>query len=589
MAKRIFALAALMLIMGAAFFVFRGKAAWPLTEPQRSFVLTRGTHFLIDGRPFRFVGANVPIIPGQMANTASAGIKVVRIWALGEGELRDKDRIPDPPGQPPTYPYRWTPDHWNEEAFRQLDRMMVDAANHGVRVQICLTNWWRDTGGVTQYLLWAGIKGADDDNYPYGINFERAMLFYTNEETRRMYREHVERIATRRNHITGILYRDDPTIFGWELINEAQAVTGRWAERRAWIQEMSAYLKSLDPNHLVSPGDWGYRSTVERREWITDHRLPNIDYCDVHIYPTDDEDSFVSSPADLREFIDNRANAALMVNKPLVFGEFGMGPEGYNKASQVDWFRSYLEENVRAGAGGAMFWILTPNAKRRYSVTFTDRDRQLRQEIGRAAWLFETYKAANAPPGIADPRRYLVPHQTTMARSANDPKIVPKTILREDRSLLYRFMPSMAASGQFEKLGEGTGYIGGSGVGYFEYLVPGREDRRRVSQIIVRAHIQPVVPTDARPEDIKTRVTLSINGRDVGSRLIPVESSKQPLVQEWRVDNFWVRLRAMRGLPIGIRFTVTAEADWPYGVNISTWPEGYSAGETTPVEVEISH
>jgi len=176
-----------------------------------------------------------------------------------------------------------------------------------------------------------------------------------------------------------------------------------------------------------------------------------------------------------------------------------------------------------------------------------------------------------------------------MARSANDPKIVPKTILREDRSLLYRFMPSMAASGQFEKLGEGSGYIWGSGVGYFEYLVPGREDRRRVSQIIVRAHIQPVVPTDARPEDIKTRVTLSINGRDVGSRLIPVESSKQPLVQEWRVDNFWVRLRAMRGLPIGIRFTVTAEADWPYGVNISTWPEGYSAGETTPVEVEISH
>src|SRR5882724_9191725 len=152
MAKRIIALAALVLIMGAAFFVFRGKAAWQRTEPQKSFVQTRGTHFVIDGRPFRFVGANVPIIPGQMANAASTGIKVVRIWALGEGEPRDKDRIPDLPGQPPTYPYRWTPDHWNEEAFLQLDRMVGDATSHNVLVQICLTNWWRDTGGVTQYL-----------------------------------------------------------------------------------------------------------------------------------------------------------------------------------------------------------------------------------------------------------------------------------------------------------------------------------------------------------------------------------------------------------------------------------------------------
>ncbi len=36
------------------------------------------------------------------------------------------------------------------------------------------------------------------------------------------------------------------------------------------------------------------------------------------------------------------------------------------------------------------------------------------------------------------------------------------------------------------------------GVGYFEYLVPGRMDRRQVGQIVVRAHIQPVLPVDAK-------------------------------------------------------------------------------------------
>lgn len=79
------------------------------------------------------------------------------------------------------------------------------------------------------------------------------MLFYTNEETRRLYRQHTEKIVTRRNTVTGMLYRDDPNILGWELMNEAQAVPGYWVERRAWIKEMSEYLKSLDPNHVVTP------------------------------------------------------------------------------------------------------------------------------------------------------------------------------------------------------------------------------------------------------------------------------------------------------------------------------------------------
>jgi mannan endo-1,4-beta-mannosidase len=576
--------AAFTLFVGAAFFLLL-RANWPL--PRNAFVETRSTYFMVAGRPFRFVGANTPIIPGQMEQAARAGIKVVRLWALGEGVPRDKDRLPDPPGSPPTYPYRWSPDNWNEEAFRQLDRLLAEAARQRVRVQLCLTNWWRDTGGVTQYLRWAGIEGADDDNYPYGINFERAMLFYTHKETRRLYRQHLERLATRRNTVTGILYRDDPTIFGWELMNEAQAVTGRWNERRDWIAEMSSYLKSLDPNHLIAPGDWGYRSAVERREWITDHRLPNIDYCDIHLYPIDDKDNFVESPADLHEFIDNRTAAALEVNKPLVFGEFGMEPTGFKGFSQLDWFRTFFEGNARAGIGGAMFWILTPDPKRRYSVTPTQRDEKLLREIRRAAWLFDTYQDGSSPARLTERQRFLVPHQTEFARAPGEPSSLPKIILQEDRTLLYRFRAANVASARFEKIGEGSNYIWGSGAGYFEYIVPEREDRRRVSQVIVRARIQPVVPSDARPETIKTRVTLFVGGYDCGSRLIPVEDAKQPLVQEWLVDSFLVRLRAMRGLRLAIRFTVNAETDWPYGVNISTWPPGYDSGDRTPVEVEI--
>jgi hypothetical protein len=146
----------------------------------------------------------------------------------------------------------------------------------------------------------------------------------------------------------------------------------------------------------------------------------------------------------------------------------------------------------------------------------------------------------------------------------------------------------MAVSERFEKIGSGPGYIWGFGVGFLEYVIPAREDRRRVGQIIVRAHLQPVLPIDAKPEAIKTRVTLFVNGANCGSRLIPVEDPRAPLIQEWRIDGFFVRLRAMRGLPLAIRFAVTPESDWLYGVNISNWPEGYDSHDAKPVEVEIS-
>jgi len=243
---------------------------------------------------------------------------------------------------------------------------------------------------------------------------------------------------------------------------------------------------------------------------------------------------------------------------------------------------------VRAGAGGAMFWILTPDEGRGYGVSYaTPRDEGLLAEVSRAAKMFAALESANPPERLTDARRHLVPRQFTWARPANDPATQPLPIVREDKSILYRFKPQMAASARFEKLGSGPGYNWGFGVGHLDYLVPARDDRRRVGQIIVRAHIQPVLPIDARPENIKTRVTLFVNGADCGSRLISVEPAGQPLIQEWRVDKFLVRLRAMRGLPVKIRFAVMPESDWLYGVNISNWPEGFESHDAKPVEVEV--
>ena len=596
MTKRLLLIAALAVIVSAAFLFLRGGSRQASPAAGKGFVRTQRNHFVIDGEPFRFVGANVAVMyrdedraamPETLRQAAQAGMRVVRVWAFGEGGPGDIGPLADFADWPRTHPFRWAPGQWNEESFVHLDRVLAEAQRNNLRVQLCLTNWWRDTGGVTQYLRWAGINDAADTRFPFGINPDRAMLFYTNETTRRLYREHLEKVVTRRNTVTGVLYRDDPTILGWELMNEAQATTGRWHERRAWFAEMSSYLKSLDGNHLVTPGAWGYRTATERREWLVDHRLKTIDYCDVHNYPREDANSFVDNPQALREFIDNRAAAAFSLSKPLVLGEFGISPNGFNGVSQRDWFRAFFDANLRAGVAGAMFWIFTPDPARGFGITYTSgRDQVVLTEIKNASQNFEALRAANPPERLTDPGRHLITRQFTWTRNNVDP---PRMLVREDKSILYAFKPELASRMNFEKIGSGPGYIWGFGMGAVDYVVPERPERRRVSQIIVRAHIQPVPPDDARPEDIKTRVTLFVNGADCGSRLISLEPKGQPLIQEWRVEGFFVRLRAMRGLPLTIRFAVTPEADWPYGINISNWPEGYdNKTDARPVEVEIS-
>jgi mannan endo-1,4-beta-mannosidase len=597
--KTKFVAAVLVLIASAAVLFLVASPNGATNSAAGPFVRQRGGRFFVGNRPFRFVGANVAVMyrdedrarmPETLQQASQAGIKVVRVWAFGEGGPNDVKPTADLDDWPRHNSFRLAPGQWNEDAFVHLDKVIAEAAKNKIYVQLCLSNWWRDTGGVTQYLRWAGINDAADDSYKFGINNDKAILFYSNPETRKLFREHIEKLITRRNTITGVAYRDDPTIFAWELMNEAQVITGRWAERRAWFAEMSEYIKSLDANHMVTPGAWGYRSSSERREWLADHALPTIDYCDVHNYPRDDHDSFVDSPAALKEFIENRAAAAFSLGKPIVFGEFGMSLDGHKGASHAEWYRAFLEGSAGAGAGGAMFWILTPDPRRGYGVTYTtERDRETLNEIARASQVFATLEKAELPAHLRETSKHLIPRQFAWTRQSGDQATVPQIIFREDKSVLYQFKPQMASAQRFEKIGEGPGYIWGFGSGFLEYTIPEREDRRRVSEIIVRAHIQPVLPIDAPPGFVKTRVTLFVEGWNGGSRLIPVETQGQPLIQEWRLTGTFLRLRAMRGLPLKIRFAVTPESDWLYGVNISNWPEGYDSKDARPVEVELRH
>src|SRR5262245_26831378 len=162
MNKKLFTVAALILVGSAAvLFLGASPAANKAGGAGRAqFAHQRGGRFCVGNKPFRFVGANVALMyrdedrermPETMQQAAQVGIKVVRVWAFGEGGPNDVKPISDFNDWPRHHSFRFAPGQWNEDAFVQLDKVIAEASRNGMYVELCLANWWRDTGGVTQY------------------------------------------------------------------------------------------------------------------------------------------------------------------------------------------------------------------------------------------------------------------------------------------------------------------------------------------------------------------------------------------------------------------------------------------------------
>lgn len=68
--------------------------------------------------------------------------------------------------------------------------------------------------------------------------------FYTDWNCRQMYKDHIEHYVNRRNTYNGRLYKEDPTIFYWDLINEP-----RWCTLSCFLSQEWHVIKQLP--HLM--------------------------------------------------------------------------------------------------------------------------------------------------------------------------------------------------------------------------------------------------------------------------------------------------------------------------------------------------
>lgn len=315
------------------------------------FVRVNGTAFSANGRPYAPVGTNMWYAPylGADGNHAKARLQreLDRLTAIGVDNIRLLGSAELSPLKNSVRPaFRDQSRKYNEALLRGLDYALAEMGRRGMRAVIYLTNFWEWSGGMMTYLYWNnGGRYIDmnDPAHPWPEFPDMSSEFYGSAPAVAMYHDYVRAVVTRRNSITGQLYRDEPAIMAWQLANEPRPGGGTEAGRRhmpaflAWIRSTARLIKSLDPNHLVSTGSEGTQGCIEDEQCVLDaHSSPDIDYVTTHIWPqnwswADPRDLAGTWPAverNTREYLGRQVAIAERLRKPLVVEEFGMPRDG---------------------------------------------------------------------------------------------------------------------------------------------------------------------------------------------------------------------------------------------------------------------
>jgi len=342
-------------------------------------------NFELEGKTLCFAGANnyylaskpKPMVDDVLSAAKELGFPVVRIWGyLDIGSLDGSVPHVDPWGdklsgkKDGVYFQYFDPASkkvlYNENAedgLPRLDYAMAKAGELGVKIIVVLTNNWYDFGGMDQYLRWFGRTKHHE--------------FYTAPEVKQAFKNWIQHLALRKNTVNGRIYKDDPTIFSWELGNEPRckgtgAGASGWDNQTIvkWADEMSAYIHSLDPNHMVSVGDegfldgggehWAYKANDG-----VDHEaltaLPGIDFGTYHSYPED----WGANLAWGDRWIVDHERVARRLGKPTILEEYGVKVTRNEQAvitknlsTRLEVYQRWNDLTLKRGGNATMIWML---------------------------------------------------------------------------------------------------------------------------------------------------------------------------------------------------------------------------------------
>ncbi len=146
----------------------------------------------------------------------------------------------------------------------------------------------------------------------------------------------------------GARYRDNPTIFCWQLGNEMECSDA--GAFQAWARECSQALKAAAPNHLVSVGTMGGgQKGASGDDFRLLHASATVDLCEYHDYNSET----IGIPGDQWNGLAVRIEQAKALNKPLFSGETGLSGADGGRAAKLE---TKLKAQFAAGMPLICMW-----------------------------------------------------------------------------------------------------------------------------------------------------------------------------------------------------------------------------------------
>jgi mannan endo-1,4-beta-mannosidase len=295
------------------------------------------------------------------------GIDNLRVMVGAEGPEDNNYRV-----QPTLQP---EPGKYNQELLDGLDFLLAEMGKRKMVAILFLNNSWDWSGGFGRYLEWNGYGkslGIREPGNEWNKFTAYMGQFNTCEPCIAQYHNHIRFILGRTNSYNGLKYTNDPAIMAWKIGNEPRAFGNKFK----MILSISALIKLIDPNHLVTTGtegSWGCEGSDSLFERI--HTTPDIDYLTVHIWPLNwgwIKQENIAATIDnaierTNDYITTEIKIAEKLNKPIVMEEFGLPCDNY-KFSTTDniLFRDKYYDNIfkkveessknNGVVAGANFW-----------------------------------------------------------------------------------------------------------------------------------------------------------------------------------------------------------------------------------------
>lgn len=196
----------------------------------------------------------------------------------------------------------------------ELDWIFDYCAQKGIYIDFALNNFGQVSAGG-DYPQWAAnpYNAANGGPCPTA----QPWSFFSNATAKAIHKNKLRYLVSR--------YGYSKNLLSWELMNELDMMTnyGTASVRtaaNAWLGEMGAYVKSIDPNQHLTTTSYGLSLGGDAAVWNS----PSIDLIQTHCYEKrpDLEAKLAEASTTLRT----------AYNKPYVSGEFGL--EIYHTAQQ---------------------------------------------------------------------------------------------------------------------------------------------------------------------------------------------------------------------------------------------------------------